>query len=66
MMLFGKEIIDLIDIKKAKPTPSYILNLKQALIMRNEESLNTASDEPQFAIENMAHKKNYTSDYVFV
>jgi hypothetical protein len=50
MMLFGNEIIDLIKIKKAMLTTTQLLNLKQKLILRNEENLNLATDVPQFAL----------------
>lgn len=66
MMLFGNEVIDIIKFRKTKLTPSYLLNLKEALIVRNEESLNIASDEPQFAIEKASAKVNAGSGFVFI
>ena len=66
MMLFGNEVIDIIRVKKLKLTPTNLLNLKEKLIVRNEESLNTASDEPQFAIANVSAKVNHSTDYTLI
>ena len=66
MMLFGSEVIDIINIKKAKITPSYLLNLKQKLIVRNEESLNVASDVPQFALGNLSTKRSSKMNYILI
>ena len=66
MMLFGNEIIDIIHIKKTRLTPSYLLNLKEMLIVRNEESLNTASDEPQFALKTISPQLGRSNDFVII
>lgn len=65
MMLFGNEVIDLIKIKKARISPARLLNLKEKLITRNEESLNVATDEPQFALQDLSLKRTAAS-YVFI
>lgn len=66
MMLFGKEIIDIININKAQLAPDHLLNAKETLIVRNEESLNAATDEPQFALKTTSAKADHNSDYVLV
>ena len=66
MMLFGNEVIDLINVKKANLSPSQLLNLKQALILRNEENLNVATDEPQFALHTYPAKGKAASPYVLI
>lgn len=66
LMLFGNEVIDLINIKKTNVTPTYLLDLKQELITRNEENLNTATDEPQFALGNISDDVKAKADYVFI
>ncbi len=57
IMLFGDEMIDKIKVnaRKAK-TPDYLLDLKEALIARNEENLNCCSDEPRFAFARLYPK----------
>jgi hypothetical protein len=66
MMLFGNEIIDIIKIRKTKVSPSDLLHLKEELIGRNEENLNVASDEPQFAIAKPVSKRSLDTSYVFI
>ena len=65
MMLFGNEVIDLIKIRKARISPTQLLNLKEKLIVRNEENLNVATDEPQFALQDLSPKKKAAS-YIFI
>jgi len=66
IMLFGNEIIDLIKIRKGKVSPSRLLNLKQKLITRNEESLNIATDEPQFALQEISARNRANNQYIFI
>lgn len=66
IMLFGNEIIDLIKIRKGKVSPSRLLTLKEKLITRNEESLNVATDEPQFALQEISVRNNTASNYIFI
>lgn len=65
MMLFGNEVIDLIKIRKAHISPARLLNLKEKLIVRNEESLNVATDEPKFALQDLS-ARNKRAGYVFI
>ena len=57
ILMFGDEIIDLIKIRKARLSPARLVSLMQKLIVRNEESLNVASDEPKFALLDLSAKK---------
>jgi hypothetical protein len=66
LMLFGNDIIDIIKVRKTKLTPSYLQDLKETLIVRNEESLNMASDMPQFALKLAAGKAGLNKDYTIV
>ena len=66
MMLFGNEVIDLIKIRKGKVSTSRLLNLKEKLITRNEESLNVATDEPQFALLDLSNRNNAATNYTFI
>ncbi len=66
MMLFGNEIIDLIKIRKANISPTRLLNLKQKLIVRNEENLNVATDEPKFALLDLSAKNKAQNNYIFI
>jgi hypothetical protein len=66
MMLFGNEIIDIIKIRKTKVSSADLLHLKEELIERNEENLNVATDEPQFAIVKPVSRRSIGADYVFI
>jgi len=66
IMLFGNEIIDLIKIRKGKVSPSRLLTLKEKLITRNEESLNVATDEPQFALQEISVRNKAANNYKFI
>lgn len=66
VLLFGNEVIDLIKVRKTHISPARLLNLKQKLIVRNEENLNIASDEPQFALQNISAKNVSANSYVFI
>jgi hypothetical protein len=65
-MLFGNEVIDLIKIRKSAVSPSRLLDLKEKLITRNEESLNIASDAPLFALQDLSAKRKSGSEYIFI
>jgi len=66
MLLFGDEIIDLIKIRKANISPMRLLNLKEKLIVRNEENLNVACDEPKFALQYLSPRTRSASKYIFI
>jgi hypothetical protein len=66
MMLFGNEIIDLIKINKAKLSTTQLLNLQQKLISRNEESLNLATDVPQFALHTPSARGKQGNEFILI
>lgn len=66
MMLFGNEVIDLIKIRKGTVSTARLMNLKERLINRNEESLNVAGDAPQFALHALSFKHGTATNFELI